>query len=116
LYDALTHFPPDSTQHDFTTDECIAVATERSSFAFMKEHGGQFDEKMSKLTRNEACGLPRSAGTKVASKVNNGQAGAGKKTLSKELQREIESKWKEVVEPVTGCATYEELRASFRTD
>lgn len=92
------------------------MATDRSSFAFMKEHGDQFDEKMSKLARNEACGLPQSAGTKAASKVNNGNAGAGKKTLSEELQREIEAKWREVVEPVTGCVTYEELRASLRTD
>lgn len=104
------------TQHDFTTDDCIQLATERASFQFMKEHGGQFDEKLSKRARNEACGLPQNAGIGTSSKINAGQSGSGAVALSDDLKSEIEAKWKEVVEPVTGCSTYEELRASFQKE
>lgn len=102
------------TQHDFTTDDCIQLATERASFQFMKEHGDQFDEKLSKRARNEACGLDKNAGIGTSSKINAGQSGSGAVALSEELKSEIEAKWKEVVEPVTGCSTYKELRASFQ--
>lgn len=78
----------------------------------MKEHEGQFDEKLSKLTRNEACGLPKDAGT-GGSKIKQGSAGKGKTALSDSLRNAIVEKWKEVVEPVTGCATYEDLRTQL---
>ena len=97
------------TQHDFTSKECIELATERSSFAFMKEHQFQFDEKLSKQTRNEACGLPKDAGMD-ATKLKEGTSGHGKLVLSDEIRAAIMAKWMEVVAPVTGCKTYSDLR------
>jgi hypothetical protein len=83
----------------------------RSSFSFMKEHESQFDEKLSKLSRNEVCGLPKDAGMSK-SKIAQGktQHGAG---LSPNLEEAITQKWKFVVQPETGCNTYEDLRKQF---
>lgn len=78
----------------------------------MKAHASQFDEKLSKLSRNEACGLPKDAGMK-GGKLRGGASGDGKEKLSPELQEKIQRKWKEVVSPVTCCETYPELRASL---
>lgn len=78
----------------------------------MKAHSSQFDEKLSKLARNEACGLPKDAGMS-SGKLRRGTSGVGQSSLSPELQAKIRQKWKEVVTPVTGCETYDELRASL---
>lgn len=99
-------------KHDFTKEEYIQGAVERSSFVFMKEHSSQFDEKLSKLARNEACGLPKDAGMN-GGKLREGASGGAKTLLSPSLQERICAKWNEVVTPVTGCDTYAELRASL---
>jgi Sulfotransferase domain len=99
-------------KHNFCQHEVIQSAVERSSFAFMKEHSYMFDEKLTKLGRNEACGLPKDAGMQDT-KLNRGKAGTGKAKLSDELQQAIQQKWKDVVEPVTGCTTYNELRLAL---
>jgi hypothetical protein len=74
----------------------------------MKEHESHFDERLSKLSRNEVCGLPKDAGMSK-SKIAEGkvQHGAG---LSPNLEEAITQKWKCTVQPETGCATYEDLR------
>lgn len=81
----------------------------------MKKHKDQFDEKLSKLARNEACGLPLKAGLGKG-KINHGRSGAGSQTLSSQLQDEIRAKWKEVVEPATGATSYTELRENFHRE
>jgi len=91
----------------------IQTAVANSSFIFMKEHESQFDEHLSKLARNEACGLPKMAGMSQ-SKLKQGKVGAGKMELSQQLRDKIWQKWKEVVEPVTGCASYDELRQQLQ--
>mmetsp|Transcript_127874 Transcript_127874/g.370067 ORF Transcript_127874/g.370067 Transcript_127874/m.370067 type:complete len:327 (-) Transcript_127874:79-1059(-) len=99
-------------KHNFCRPELVDVAVKKSCYNFMKEHESQFDEKLSKSTRNEACGLPPDAGTRK-SKIAKGAAGSGKVVLTDELKAAIDAKWNEVVMPVTGCATYEELRMQF---
>ena len=99
-------------QHDFTKEELIKGAVERSSFEFMKAHASQFDEKLSKLARNEACGLPKDAGM-ASGKLRRGASGSGETLLSPDLQDKIGAKWTEVVTPVTGCGNYTELRVSL---
>ena len=74
----------------------------------MFAHRNQFDEKLSKLARNEACGLPKSAGMSKT-KLSQGEIKFGYE-ISEDLRRDIIQKWSEVVEPETGCATYDELR------
>jgi hypothetical protein len=100
-------------QHNFNRPELVEKAVEHSSFAFMKAHESRFDERLSKLARNEACGLSKMAGMGM-SKLNDGQVGTGQDILSEHLKVQIHNKWKEVVEPVTGCATYDELRQQLK--
>jgi Sulfotransferase domain len=98
--------------HNFDTEQVIQHTVQHSSFSFMKQHESHFDEKLSKLARNEACGLPKNAGMSK-SKVNTGKIGVGASTLSERLRSKIQQKWDEVVRPVSGCATYSELRKQF---
>lgn len=102
-------------QHDFNRPDLVQKAVEHSSFSFMKAHESHFDERLSKLARNEACGLPKMAGM-GSSKLNDGEVGRSQYMLSENLKVQIQQKWKEVVEPVTGCATYEELRQQFKNN
>jgi hypothetical protein len=83
----------------------------KSNYRFMKEHASQFDEKLSKIARNESCGLPKEAGMKKG-KIADGRQ--GHLDVSSEIKQEIQSKWEQIVEPVTGCASYEELRQQLK--
>mmetsp|Transcript_24113 Transcript_24113/g.66832 ORF Transcript_24113/g.66832 Transcript_24113/m.66832 type:complete len:337 (-) Transcript_24113:22-1032(-) len=88
----------------------VEIALSHSSYDFMKKHSGHFDEKISKIARNEACGLPKDAGMR-SSKVGGGLSGLGKVVLSEELHTLIEVKWKDQVFPVTACSSYGDFRA-----
>ena len=46
--------------------ELLGVAKEQCSLSFMRSHADKYSEHMLKLNRNEACGIPRTAG------INNG--------------------------------------------
>lgn len=100
-------------KYNFRKEEYIELAIERSTYDFMKQHEEYFDESLSKRARNEACGLKPDAGM-TKSKIVNGRMGHGKKTLSEALQDRIHQKWMSVVEPVTGCSSYDELRKQFK--
>jgi hypothetical protein len=80
----------------------------------MKKHSSQFDEKISKITRNEACGLPKEAGMRKG-KIAVGKGRNGASALSPDVKKEIQTKWNEVVLPVTKCATYDELRQQLQS-
>lgn len=95
--------------HNFETDAVIKHTVHHSSFAFMKEHEQLFDERLSKRTRNEACGMSKDAGMSKT-KINTGQVGKAASEMSDELKSKIQQTWTEVVYPVTQCATYEDLR------
>lgn len=100
-------------KHNFDKPEIVKLATQRATFEFMKKHESQFDEKLSKIYRNEACFLPKEAGMQ-ASKLVEGKIGEGKYQLGESVRQKICERWKEIVEPITGCSTYEELREQFR--
>ena len=91
----------------------VPIAVEHSSFEFMKAHSSKFDEKLSKLSRNEACGLDKMAGMHKT-KIRRGDSGVG--DLSDKLRESIDTKWRLVVKPVTGCDNYEELRRQFKQE
>jgi Sulfotransferase domain len=104
-----------STTMRYDSPERISAAVRRSTFAFMKEHEGKFDEKLSKTTRNAACGLPPDAGlrkTKIGRHHCGNAAGFSGKLhlLSDDLIAKVQEKWTQIVEPVTGCLSYLELR------
>jgi Sulfotransferase domain len=102
---------------NFDQEAIIDHAVEYSSYAFMKENECKFDEKLSKLARNEPCGLPKNAGM-TATKIRSGQASASDHSngiMSENLEALINAKWEEVVLPATGCKHYSELRAQLRS-
>jgi Sulfotransferase domain len=95
--------------HNFDNDEVIRHTLKHASFSFMKQNEYQFDEKLTKIARNEACGLPKDAGMSK-SKITIGKSGHGTSLLSDKLRSKIQAKWNEIVFPVTGCRSYVELR------
>jgi Sulfotransferase domain len=100
--------------HNFDVDEVIHHATAHATFSFMKENEGKFDEKLTKLGRNEICGLLKDAGMSK-SKIGTGKSGLGR-SLPHSIREKIQIKWNEVVYPVTGCRDYCELRAKHKDD
>ena len=90
-------------------------AARMSSFAFMREHSGHFNETLSKKARNVACGLSPDAGMND-SKVRSGETGAGTKILSAELKAMISEKWVEIVGSETGMNTYHDLRSAVKEE
>jgi Sulfotransferase domain len=93
----------------YDSPERVAAAVQRSTFAFMKEHEDKFDEKLSKTMRNAACGLPPDAGlgkTKIGAPHGN----STKLHLSDDLVKKVQEKWTLIVQPVTSCGSYPELR------
>jgi Sulfotransferase domain len=116
---------------DERRDRLIRVVTERSSFDYMRSHASKFDEHFTKLHRNAACGLPppspprttsESSGNGIGtigagggSKIRLGRVGSSHSLLSDDVKRSIQQKWDEIVAPVTGCSTYEDLRRKLKT-
>lgn len=90
-------------------DTLIDIAVEQSSIEWMRARPTKYDEHHLKRARNHACGLPADAGldSKSTGKVRQAQGhGDG---ISEETRQLLLQKWKDVVYPVTGCSTYEQL-------
>lgn len=92
---------------DASDETLVDLACERSSEAYMREKAHLFDENLTRRFRNEACGLPFEAGG-----VKITQSGE-RERLPAELVDAVDARWRDVVLPVSGCATYEELRRTF---
>eukprot|EP00210_Caulerpa_lentillifera_P005298 g5062.t1 len=92
-------------------EELQELITNQSSFEFMKKHSKKFDGHPLKYARNEAAGLPRTAGlTGNAGKVRSGLSNSAKDIFSKWILTEIDAQWNEYVTSVTGYKNYEEFR------
>ncbi|EFN58781.1 hypothetical protein CHLNCDRAFT_59577 [Chlorella variabilis] len=92
-----------------------ALAVERSTIGWMKRFPEKYDEHMLKLARNEACGRPREAGLRTG-KVREGRVGRNKEELTPELRQAIQERWDDTMLPVTGYATYEEMRRGINRE
>lgn len=82
----------------------------KASKEFMAKHVSQFDDHVLKRLRNKAIGLPEEAGLgnpKVM--LKNGT----KLLPSPSTVKVVDSKWRSIVEPVTGCESYESLRSGI---
>lgn len=85
----------------------------------MKQHATKFDSRNYKLARNEAAGLPREAGlisSNYAGKVRNGKVNESKEALSAKNLKTLKKLWDDIIKPVTGFDTYEEMRASVNKE
>ena len=98
------------------TDEGhIHVALERGTFEFMKQHSDKFCLKMFLKHCNAHYGLPETAGM-TKSIVRTGTTTEGSESIPAEIRSEIQKKWESIVTPVTGCATYQELREAWKKE
>lgn len=84
---------------------CVAEA--QATFAFMKAHEAQFDDHLTREARDAACGLPPGS---VASKVNTGQAGAGKPLAGDAVHADFAAKWAATIGARFGFGDYATLR------
>ena len=86
----------------------VHSAVERSSFQYMKENWEKFNSNSLKQARNKHGGLKESAGMS-RNKIRSGSTEEGKEGLSAHVRGILDSKWKDIVEAVTGFSTYEDL-------
>ncbi|KAI8462815.1 MAG: P-loop containing nucleoside triphosphate hydrolase protein [Monoraphidium minutum] len=97
--------------------EAKAVALQQAHIDHMKLHPTKYDEHMLKLATNERCGRRRDAGLDGrSSKVREGKVKRNRQELTPALKAGIQQKWEEVVTPVTGAATYDELRTAINRE
>ena len=73
----------------------------------MKAHEGQFDDNILREARDGPTGLPPGS---ESSKVKTGKVGGHKQVMSDVTTRRFDELWAETVTPVTGAASYDELR------
>ena len=83
--------------------ELLNITKKHSSFRFMTEHKNRFDDAMLRKQSEEQV-LPEGSDS---AKVRIGEVGAHE--LGKEAIAAVNEKWEEVVAPLTGFATYEDL-------
>eukprot|EP00210_Caulerpa_lentillifera_P007984 g7623.t1 len=89
----------------------------QSSFEFMKKHRDKFNTGFVKnLTKSAIKVESEEKFAESASKVRKGVIGEGKKEISPEQLKAFDVKWKVVVEPVCGYASYEEMRVGINKE
>ncbi len=89
-------------------DELRAITLEHASLPFMQKHKDRFDDAMMRAISEESILPPGSDSAKVrAGKV-------GDHGLSDETVALIDEAWQEIVMPVTGFASYNDLIGSLR--
>ncbi|WIA37926.1 hypothetical protein OEZ86_001303 [Tetradesmus obliquus] len=103
---------------DLCNDELVQTTVQQSSLAAMKQNASKYDTHTLKLACNEAAGRPKQAGLGAGStaKVRSGKVGVNKQELSQESRAAIQAAWDAVVAPVSGCASYSELRQALKKE
>ena len=81
------------------------------------ETAGKFDEHFMKRAINEKCGLDINAGLGPGStgKVRVGKGGSDD-VISDQTRAMLEQRWRDVIEPATGCDTYGALLDTLRDE
>lgn len=83
----------------------------------MKKNASKYDDHVLKVVRNKALGLPEDLGLKNnEGKVRSGKINSGKAALSKDMIDKIYQRWREVVTPVSGYKTYEDMRVGINKE
>jgi len=92
-------------------DALLALALERSSFAFMLANKDRFDDLLMRTASERRCNLPPGSDS---AKVRKGGSGGHRAELSPQIAEALDAKWREMVEPATGFADYAALEAAVR--
>eukprot|EP00210_Caulerpa_lentillifera_P006181 g5905.t1 len=97
--------------------DLLNLVENQSSFEFMKKHKDKFDTGYFKQQLRSKVDVKSEDDFELsASKVRKGVSGEGKKDISPEQLIALDAKWKEVVEPICGYASYEEMRTSINKE
>lgn len=96
---------------DVSDKDARAVAQAQATLDFMKAHGRQFDDHLVRQARDAACGLPPGG---EASKVDSGQAGAGRAQISDAMRDVYAQKWRETMGAAHGLGSYEDVLAALK--
>eukprot|EP00210_Caulerpa_lentillifera_P008863 g8456.t1 len=89
----------------------------QSSFEFMKKHNEKFSTKFNKqLTKSYLQDRSEDELKNSASKVRKGVIGEGRVEISVEQLKALDEKWKEMVTPVCGYQSYQEMRAGINKE
>lgn len=98
--------------------ELQRIAVEQADINHMKKFPTKYDEHMLKLATNARCGRPPHAGLGGGNsgKVRDGKVGGNKGKLSPAMREAIEQKWREVMTPLTGFDSYQEMRKSINRE
>lgn len=83
------------------------LVLEQSSIDFMRRNKHQFDDNLLRRARDDAMGLPPDG---ESSKVKSGKVGASKALLPEHMIQQFDEIWREEALPLTGAASYEDLR------
>ena len=88
-------------------EDLLSITEKHSSFSFMTDFKDRFDDAMLRQQSEEKV-LPSGSDS---SKVRAGEVGAYE--FKNETIAAFNDKWREIVTPVTGFGTYEELAGSW---
>jgi hypothetical protein len=91
----------------------IGIATQNSTFAFMRAHGSRFDEQQNVLSLSRLTGLPSDDARMT--KIRAGRVGESLTALSVEVRLMLDAVWKREIEGPLGVTSYEELRARLNS-
>lgn len=90
---------------------------QQATFEFMKKHKDKFDTSVAKKLLSTVLGDGSIQGLEEAApKVRKGVTGEGRKEISPEQLKALDSRWKELVQPVFGYASYEEMRLGINKE
>jgi len=100
-------------------DELKRIATQQTSFQFMKEHNNKFDDNfvLGFAWRRINETLPPAEQIDIsdarANKVHKGGGGTQRIQLSTEQLRAMDNAWTQVIASATGIGSYDALRTQF---
>ncbi|XP_065835545.1 sulfotransferase 1A1-like [Oscarella lobularis] len=95
-------------------EELQKLVVKQASKDFMLANNSKFDDYLLKRAANKRIGLPEDAGcTAENSTVRGGGKGVRRRDLSPESIAAINSKWTSLMEELTGCSSYDELRKKY---
>lgn len=91
---------------DVAEPSVIEKATHQAGFAFMKAHGTQFDDHLTRIARDPACGLPSDSQT---SKLGTGKTGQGRPLVSERMHHTYAVRWRDTMGARFGLHDYPSL-------
>jgi len=91
--------------------ELLDLVEHQATFQFMKENKEKFSNTYFKKMTKTALGFEEDEEIVGATvRVRKGEVGQGKEEISPEQLEAMNQRWKDIVQPVCGYASYEEMR------